>query len=49
MLLLLFAGDLQFCPTLSNNKMDFGQLVEPVSRAFWDNYDEPEDNEVYDE
>lgn len=29
--------------------MEFGELVEPESRAFWDNYDDPEDNEVYDE
>lgn len=45
-LLLLFAGELQFQYEL---KMDFGEIVEPVSRAFWDNYDEPEENEVYDE
>lgn len=46
-LLLLFAGDLHFFKAAL--EMDFGEIVEPVSRAFWDNYDEPEENEVYDE
>lgn len=29
--------------------LNFGEIVEPVSRAFWDSYEDPSDNDAYEE